>query len=261
MLAGVSTACFYPTPTENSLLQLGKMGVKACELFINSTLELKPEFLRLLRGTADFYGTRIVSLHPCSSTIEPFLFFSNYPRRFDEGLELFRLYYQAAAYLGAKIVVFHGNRRNSIVESDIYFEHFDILHREAAAFGVELCQENVSRCTSGSMEFLQEMAKALPNVRFVFDTKQAVRAGYDVSAFSKSIASRIAHVHLSDNTATQDCLLPWRGTFNIPEFLLDIKSFGIDPAVIVEVYSHNYMNSVEISASYQQLCSALSTLR
>ena len=260
MLAGVSTACFYPKSTEQSLVELGKMGVKASELFINSSLEIEPDFLCSLRNIADYYGIKIVSLHPCTGIIEPFLFFSDYQRRFDEGLELFKRYYNAAAYLGTKIMVFHGNSRMNIIEPDFYFEHFDILHREAAKFGIELCQENVARCDSRNIEFLQEMSCALPEVRFIFDLKQAIRSEYSVIEFAEAILPKIAHIHLSDHNNALDCLLPWHGSFNISEFLSTIKKANINPAVIIEVYSNNYTDFAEISASYQQLCTEILTL-
>ena len=259
MLAGVSTACFYPKPTEDSLTALGEMGVKACELFINSTLELEPSFLRGLRDIAEFYGIKIVALHPCTGVIEPFVFFSTYQRRFDEGLELFKRYYEASAYLGAELMVFHGNNRSYLFEHGAYFERFDILHREAAKFGIELCQENVARCDSHSIEFLQDMAANLPDCRFVFDLKQAIRAEYTIEQFAEAILPRIAHIHLSDHNDSLDCLLPWRGSFNISKFLAGIANSGINPAVIVEVYSNNFTDYVEISASYQRLCTELST--
>ncbi|MDE6847837.1 MAG: sugar phosphate isomerase/epimerase, partial [Ruminococcus sp.] len=44
MIAGVSTACLYPKPLEESLYDLAVNGVSCVEIFINTHYELKKSF-------------------------------------------------------------------------------------------------------------------------------------------------------------------------------------------------------------------------
>ncbi len=64
---------------------------------------------------ADAAGARIVSLHPYSSGYEPFLLYSAYARRFEDGKALYTRFFEAAAELGASIVVMHGDRQDSVL--------------------------------------------------------------------------------------------------------------------------------------------------
>jgi len=111
MLPGISTACFYPQYTEDALRTLAGHFPECVEVFINAACELEPEYLRSLRQIAEDAGIKIISLHPYTSGLEPMFFFSNYDRRYDEGLELYKKMSQAANLLGAGIIVFHGAAR------------------------------------------------------------------------------------------------------------------------------------------------------
>lgn len=259
MYPGISTACLYPMETEKALRMLAEKGVEAAEVFINSQSELAPGYLRELRRVADSFGMRLLSLHPFTSGMEPMLFFSTYHRRFEDGRNFYRTYYQAASILGADIVVFHGNIVQFRMELGEYFDRFGVLMEDARKEGCLLCHENVSRCTGRSPLFFREMAKQLPDARFVFDVKQAVRAGEDVFEFVEEMGERIAHVHISDHTPQEDCLPIGKGVFHIQEFLSYLGSIGFSGGVIVELYRENFGEFVELLRGYQQLCAYLST--
>jgi sugar phosphate isomerase/epimerase len=104
------------------------------------------------------------------------------------------------------------------------------------------------------------MTKALPKAEFIFDIKQAVRAGEDVSDFVKTIAGRIRPVHFSDHDGSHSCLAPGKGTFNIQKFLKAIKADGFHGGVIVELYGENTSGIVELLDSYKHLCTQISTV-
>lgn len=260
MIAGVSTACFYPDMTENALAILAEGRVAATEVFLNSESELAPAYLRGLRRVADAAGMRILSVHPYTSGMEPLLFFSAYRRRFEDGRGFYRKYYQAANILGADIVVFHGNVPQFHMEVAEYAERFGCLLEDARKDGVMLCHENVSRCEGCCPEFFQALSRHLPQAKYVFDVKQAVRAGQDVFAFAEAIAGRIAHVHISDHKEGKDCLSIGEGVFHIQKFLSCLRSHGFDGGVIVELYRENYRDPVELFGGYQQLLRHLSTI-
>lgn len=106
VLAGLSTACFYPELTERGLMFAASIGAQAAEVFFNAPSELTDSFVRELRRIADGSGTRILSVHPFTSGLEPLLFFSGYRRRFCDGVELYKRYFHAANLLGANLLVF-----------------------------------------------------------------------------------------------------------------------------------------------------------
>ena len=259
MLAGISTACMYPQYTEISMRQLADMPVQCTEVFINCAQELHIPYLHELRRIARDGGVRILSLHPYTSGMEPMYFFSQYDRRFEEGREIYKRYYEAAGELGADIVVFHGGHRGVHMEPAQYFERFGRLLQDARAQGVELCHENVARCTSHTPSFFTALSAVLPEARFVFDVKQAVRAGEDPIAFAQVMGRKIRHVHISDHAPHKDCLPPGAGVFNIGELLNLLRRNAFSGGVIVELYRENFGDFVELKAAYQLLCTEIST--
>ena len=259
MLPGISTACLYPQLTEMSLEALTALRPACMEVFLNAEQELEPAFLQGLRARADASGVKIVSVHPHTSPMEPMFFFSRYPRRFEDGLAYYRRFYRAAGILGADSLVFHGDYTGSPITRDEYFPRFERLWQDAKNHGVSLCQENVARCTAGSAGFLAEMRRALPQVEYILDVKQAVRAGEDVFELANVMGERVKHVHLSDHNKMDDCLPPGKGTFNISKLLELIAKNGFSGGVIVELYGENFSDIVELSGSYQHLYTMLST--
>ena len=178
MLAGISTACFYPELTERGLSYIAGLGAQAAEVFFNAPSELDDGYLRELRRTADGGGTRILSVHPFTSGLEPLLFFSDYRRRFADGIAFYQRYFHAANLLGAKLFVFHGDRRNTTRSRRFYFDRFAELCEAGRRMGVTVAQENVPRCAGYCPDFFTDMRAYLPGARFVLDIKQCVRAGY-----------------------------------------------------------------------------------
>jgi len=229
------------------------------EVFLNSTQELESSFLRELRREADSVGTKIVSIHPYLSPMEPMLFFSGYARRFDEGLELYRRFYEAAGILGADCIVFHGDYKRRPLNYDEYFSRFELLWEDARKHGISLCQENVERCFSGSNNFLARMRKALPQVEYILDVKQAVRAGESIWEMAQTMGDKIRHVHISDHNERESCLPPGKGVLNTGKLIETIGKNGFRGGVIVELYGENFGDIVELSDSFQQLCDTLST--
>ncbi|MCL2034878.1 MAG: sugar phosphate isomerase/epimerase [Oscillospiraceae bacterium] len=259
MTPGLSTACLYPLYTEKVFLTYAKQGVKAVEVFANCKEEISPSYINDLRTTADFYGVKILSLHPYTCPMEPMFFFTEYKKRFAEGMEVYKKYYEAANTLGANAVVFHGGDFGYGISFDEYFERFGRLLDDSIKHGSMLCHENVERCKSRHSGFFQAMAKALPKSEFIFDIKQARRAGEDVNEFMKSMAGKIRHVHFSDHDDLSSCLAPGKGTFNIPKFLKTIRDDGFCGGVIVELYGENTSGIVELLDSYKHLCIHIST--
>ena len=261
MTPGISTACFYPRHTEQVLCELAALKIQSVEIFINCMEELSSSFVKNLKKIADSQGVKILSIHPFTSAMEYLLFFSDYDRRFNEGLELYKKYYEAANLLGAEIVVFHGAFHDYPWEMEEYFERFSVMVKEAKKHGANLCHENVSRCISRDPIFFEKLSSAVPEAGFVLDIKQARRAGADVFDFIKAMGENLRHVHISDHDHSNICLSPGKGIFNIHFFLETLRKNRFEGGVIVELYRENFRDIVEIQGAYQHLLKLISTVQ
>ena len=257
MRIGVSSSCLYPMLLEESVRTLLGQGVKTLELFVNAGSELREPFVRELRRMTDDAGAEIVSLHPFSSAFESMLFFTDYMRRFEDGLGFYRQFFRAAELLGARIFVFHGcstRMRLNNMNEDIYCERFERLRRAAAEYGVTFAQENVNGYCSESPDFIRAIRERLPDVRFVLDQKQCIRAGVSVREMSEAMGGRVCHVHLSDSLPGQDCLPPGTGSYDFAALfaLLRAAQPGAETGVI-ELYRKNFGAADELSAALRSL--------
>lgn len=260
MLPGISTACFYPELTECALSKLAESGVAATEVFLNAPSEMKEPYIKELGKIAASGGTRVLSVHPFSSGFEPFLLFSTYRRRTEDGLEYYKGFFGAAALLGAKYVVIHGDGRRRETPRPFYFDVFGELIALSKRMGVLAVQENVPRCNSFCPDFFVDMAAYLPEVRFVLDIKQSLRAGYRAEEMAAAMGRRVCHVHMSDNDETRDCLPVGQGTQDTTALLGMLhRQCGFDGGVVQEIYRDNFADYPELYAGYQALarCVAL----
>ncbi|MGN1480678.1 sugar phosphate isomerase/epimerase family protein [Porcipelethomonas sp.] len=241
MKAGVSTACLYPRLLEESLYDLAVNGIDHVEIFVNTDSELKKSYVSGLMQTLKRFEVTCRSLHPYSCPMEPMMFFSVYERRVADALEYYKRYFNAMNILGAEIFVFHGNKNTMQISSEFYCERFHKLVSTGKEFGITVAQENVSRCTSGSLSFMKDMVRLLgDDAKFVLDTKQAVRAGENSFNILRTLKNHIVHVHLSDNGELGDCLQIGRGRFNIKQFLGVLEKESPDCSVMLELYRSNF---------------------
>ena len=73
MRTGISTACLYPMPLEDSFSTLVSMNFRNFEVFINTCSELRESYLKKLKKTADESGSSI----PLLPGTKIFSFFRN----------------------------------------------------------------------------------------------------------------------------------------------------------------------------------------
>ncbi len=254
MSVGISTACFYPEISENAVKFLCENGVSNIEIFFNSACEIKGEIFKEICACVKDNGTRVVSVHPFSSAFEPFMLFSDYERRFSDGLELYKSYFEACNALGAKILVLHGDRADRTNHDDRYFDRYHCLYSAAKAQGVTLAQENVCYCRSGDVQFLKKMRSELKDeVAFVLDLKQARRAGTDYHEYAEAMGEALIHLHANDYDEAHDCLLAGKGKLDFSEVYRALGSVGFKGDSIVEVYRTNYGESSELIESMHYL--------
>ena len=257
MKLGVSTACLFPTDLEQALRRLAEQGIDFCECFFNTPSELKADCLQRMKRLCREYGVKIPSIHSFHSEMETFYFFTNYKNRVEDGIELYRHYYEAAAELGAKYLIFHGQhdiRLFAPYSEEQGIENIHKLWTVGKEYGVELLHENVCRCSSGHPDYLQRLKNAIPELGFVLDCKQALRAGHQPLEFVETLGSSIRHVHLSDSllqngSIIKDCLPPGKGNYDFRRFFQDLKESGADPSVIIELYSSSFQTVEELTDS------------
>lgn len=262
MTAGVSTACLYPKPLEESLYDLAVNGVSSVEIFINTHSELKKGFAHGAANLMKRFDVKCVSVHPFTCEIEPLMFFSQYERRMNDILEYYKLYFRFMNIVGAEIFVFHGGKPSSICTKELYCERYSKLWNLGREYGIKVAVENVSRCKSASSAFIKDIAKMLGNeFAFVLDTKQAVRAGEAPSAFVDAAGDKLVHIHISDSGELGDCLPIGKGRFNFRSFFEKVEKVNPDCSMVLELYRSGFSGISELITSYNILDSMVNKER
>lgn len=263
MEIGASSACFYPLETERSFLHIAELGFNHCEIFFNAFSELRPSFIKELKTVKDAYGINVVSLHPYGSFGEGYAFFSAYKRRFDDGIEDYKRYFDAAGALGAKYIVMHGAARLYDIDMKLYAERFGQLNEVARSFGCTVAHENVVNFLSATPDFSAFMKSQLgDSYKMVLDVKQARRAGVKPEEFIDIMGNNIVHVHLSDYNDEMDCISPCEeGLFDFGKLFSDLHKAGYSGKYIIELYSDGYQRKREITKSARYLDGILKKVR
>ena len=175
---GISTACFYPQDTMEALSKTQQLAPPCMEIFLNTFRELEPDYVQRLAAQLRSRNTNLISVHPFSSSMETFFFFSEYTPRFEDGLRLYRRYFEVCRMLGAHILVLHGNVKNRPLPPQEHARRLCRLAAEGEKFGVTVAYENVVRCQCGDPQQVLALRQCADRpVRFVLDLKQARRAG------------------------------------------------------------------------------------
>lgn len=244
MEIGASTGCLYPSLTEDAVSVLAENGFKKIEIFFNTFSELEPKYIDGLKTILHKNNASVVSIHPFISSFESFMLFSDYERRFQDGLKLYELFFNAAYQLKAKYVVLHGLRKeylkNRYIE-ELYFERFAALAHHARKFDVILLQENVNGHFADNPQNIRQMIDIIPNeARFVCDVKQAARAGYDPLEILDAIDTHLEHIHINDFSPQGECFLPGKGCFDFYKFFDFLKQNNYCGDIIIEVYRQNF---------------------
>lgn len=247
MRCGISTACFYPRETADALALLCGEGVGVTEIFLNAFRELEPDYVARMREILSGTGTRAVALHPFSSMLETFFFASEYPNRLEDGLALYRRFFEICRALEIPLMVFHGDYLQTKFPFERHCENYLLLRRTARAYGVEFCQENVVRCKCGRPEFLRRMREQTgDDVSFVLDVKQMRRADVPLAEMLDAMRGKIAHVHLSDYTPDNDCVTPGRGNFPFGTLFRALQAEHFSGKMMIELYRGGFSTLTEL---------------
>lgn len=233
---GISTACLYPMLTEDALFKLIMLKCDNFEIFVNSAEDLCGQNLKKMETMLKENQRSVVSVHPYSSEFETTLFFTDYERRFHEGLDIYKKYFEFACRLGAKYVIFHGSRDKS-VSNEFYCENLYRLARTAKKSGVELLQENVERCKSGEIQLIQYIHNNLPDIGFTYDIKQEKRSGLKDMEMLKAMGNSVRHIHVSDHDVINECLPICQGDYDYSVLVRYLSAIRYNGSMIIELYS------------------------
>lgn len=261
MVIGASTANLYPERTEEALERLLELGFRELEVFLNTESELSGDYIRAMREQAEAAGARIRAVHPYSSFMEPYLLFSVYKRRTEDGLRFYERLFATVAALGADYLVLHGDRLDSSLPPEEFAERYARLYESGRRQGITLLQENVARFRSRTPDFVREMRRLLgEQAQFVLDVKQCARSGVAVADMLDAMEGAIRHVHISDHDAAHDCLLPGRGTVDYPALFTALAAGGFDGSMMLELYRENYGRPEELLEGKRHLESISTSL-
>ena len=262
MEIGISSSCLYPMYTEESFRLIASQGVQLSEIFFNANCELQPPFIKQLREIKDEYGITLSSIHPTMSLAESFVLFSNYDRRFNEGIEAFKRYGEIAAELGAKYVIMHGGKYNGTMDNHGYFDRFARVSEVVRQNGATLLQENVVNFRAGSIDSLRDMSDYLgDDVNFCLDVKQSIRGGYSPYEVLTLLGPKIKHLHLSDHNEQHDCMLPCEeGNFDFKKFLSAATACGYAGDSVIEVYRSAFREPDELFLAHRNLLKSVSEI-
>lgn len=237
MVVGASTSNFYPLPLEDALDTVLKAGFRNVEIFLNAPSEAAPAFIDDLKRRCDDAGAVVSALHPYSSFMEPFFLFSPYVRRAEDGFALYEPMFEAAARLGAPLLVLHGAKPLGNLTVDEQLARYETLYERGMRYGVQVAQENVVKFSSADLAYLQAMKDRLgERARFVFDMKQTYRCDLTPEDVLAVMAGNIAHVHISDYGDKGDCLPPGTGKRDFKALLTALKNTGYDGVLMLELY-------------------------
>ena len=255
MKIGLSTGCFFPKTPCESLELAGKLGAKYVEIFFNTHTELEYGYLEKLKEIIDRYDMEVISVHPYTSAIETFMFFSVYDYKLQDSIALYEKYFAACNYLGCKYVVIHGCfNKNRYMDMQRYCNNLNLLSQKAREYGVYLSQENVYKFKCGYIENIKEFVKyADKDIKFTFDIKQAVKSRQSIYKILELTKDRISHVHISDYKGSKHSLMPFEGGFNYDRFFDYLKQNTPAQAALVELYSPSIKNDEQLASTLERL--------
>ena len=239
MKIGISTGCFFPMETEKAVEKAGELGAKYIEIFFNTYSELEEEYLNKLKKIVDKYGMEVVSIHPFTSAIESFMFFSKHDYKLEDSVRFYEAYFKACNILQCKYVVIHGCLKTyDFLDMQRYCNNLNKLSARAREYGVYISQENVFNFKCGYADNIKDFLQfADKDIRFTFDIKQAVKSKQSIYRILELTKDRISHVHISDYKGRTHSMVPFEGSFNYDRFFRFIKDNTTAEAALVELYS------------------------
>ncbi len=259
MEIGLSLASFYPQHPEKTVELAKELGFDICELFINTFSELDSDYIKEFGRKCRKAGLRVYSVHPFTSAIENYMFFSIYDRRVSDACKLYAKYCEAAEYLGAEVINMHGDRGLAVSDIDQYIECLKPIYELSQTYGVCIAHENVFFNSINHPDIAHKLVELLGDkIKFTFDIKQAHKGGSDPYELCNAMGKNIVNFHINDFDDQHICMLPGEGKADHKKIFGILKDNGYKGPALIEVYSNNYTSYDQIRKSAEYLRKILS---
>jgi sugar phosphate isomerase/epimerase len=245
----ISSASLYPQlPTETALVNIAAMGCRTVEVFLQTRSEYKFAYVSKLSRLCRRLGLKVHSLHAASAQYEPMLFY-RYRRQNLDGAEILKEVHQAAAMLGAKYHVFHGPLKAENLAQSQLAQGLCQAAESAAWWGIKLALENVSWCAGWSPGVFEQLnSLKLANLYYTFDSKQAMRSGFEDKDYIQAMGGRLVNVHVSKGNGE----LPDDNT-EFSGLVAALAAANYKGPVMLEVYGSKVPLVSLLAASWQAL--------
>lgn len=254
MNIGISLASFYPEHPEDSIARAKALGFDTVELFVNTYSELQENYIEMLSALFEKHSLKVYSLHPFTSALENYMFFSPYDRRVADSVKLYEFYCNTAQKLGAKVINIHGDRGLGLSDLDKYSRCLEPLLELSTKTGITLAHENVFFNSVNHPEFVYKLREKLGfgALKFTFDIKQANKGGSDPVEVCQAMGTDIINFHINDYDDEHICMLPGEGVVNYKKIFDILKANHYVGPALIEVYSNNYtdINQIKRSAEF-----------
>ncbi|MEF9865494.1 MAG: sugar phosphate isomerase/epimerase [Oscillospiraceae bacterium] len=247
MRFGVSSACLYPEDTLAAFDILQNLDIQYIEVFVNTFSELRKGYLSNLKEHLQRANTCITSLHPFTCELETFLFATDYNTRFKDGVQMYKKYFSMCKFLDIHQMAFHGMSLQSPFPFNEHCEYYVKLRKIAGDYGVDLCYENVVRCKCGKAENIVKLREYTNDeASFLLDVKQMRRAGVTTEKMLSAMNGKIKYVHLSDCSSDNDCVVPFKGSYNFNTLFAGLKAQNFDGDIILELYRNGFETAEDL---------------
>jgi sugar phosphate isomerase/epimerase len=239
MRLGLTSAAFYGRlETEDAAKKLWEFPVDTCEIFLETGSEYNREFGMLTREKLGSLHCRAV--HAKGTQFESDLFGASKRQRQD-AFQTLKGVLDCGQALGASVYVFHGlpDIRGGLRPKSIprLYETVEHIVKLTGERNIRLAWENVAWCTLKRPEDAAYLKEACPQLFFVLDIKQAVRAAVDPFAFLPVMGDSLIHVHVLDFDPLGRLCLPGQGTFDFLRLRRELDAMDYQGDVILEPYA------------------------
>jgi len=251
---GISIACFYPEHPEEVISKVSDMGFKTAELFLNTVSETETEYISFFSKECEKHDLKIYSIHPFTSALENYMFFSPYDRRIEDSKLFYQKYCEVANFLGAKVINIHGDRGIGLKDFEHYCRCLSPFFELEEKYGVVFSHENVFFNSINHPEFTYKLTQRFGDkIKFTFDIKQANKGGSIPIEVCKSMGRNIANFHINDFDEENICLLPGEGSVDYKSIFKLLKENDYNGPAIIEVYRDNFKSQDQIVKALEYL--------
>ncbi len=250
MRLGLSTAAFYGRwETEEAAKHISRLPLDCTEVFLQSASEYDASFASQVKRNLD--GLVCTSVHPLGHHEN---FMARRPQRQKkDAFDTFRRILDAGAELGARTYVYHGRHTPQLAalnwDLSWNIEALVPMCEEANKRGMAIGWENVFWCQLTEPDRVLEAKKALPQVRFTLDIKQAMRAGCDPVDFVHAMGAQLINVHICDWDERGNLCLPGEGAFDFGRLFAALRDISYTGPVILEPYLKIIRSDEALTAS------------